>query len=75
MEKLIKTYLEREKIYPEKLSQRQHGFRHNYSTLTALSILVNFIELNKQDKKTTLAVFLDIHGAFDNIKPENAIKN
>jgi len=74
LEKLIQTYLERKEIYPEKLSKRQHGFRHNYSTLTALSTLVNCIELNKQDKKPTLAVFLDIHGAFDNIKSENAIK-
>jgi ribonuclease HI len=73
LEKLIQAYLEKEHIYPHKLSHRQHGFRPNKSTLTALSTLVNFIETNNHRNQQTLAVFLDIHGAFDNISPMRAI--
>jgi ribonuclease HI len=74
LEKLIQTYLERSKIYPSKLSARQHGFRSNRSTLTALSTLLNYIESNLHQNQQTLAIFLDIQGAFDNISPTRAIK-
>jgi len=73
LEKLIQAFLEREHIYPYKLSHRQHGFRPNKSTLTALSTLVNYIETNNHQNQQTLAVFLDIQGAFDNISPERAL--
>jgi hypothetical protein len=74
LEKLIQTYLERQNIYPNKLSPHQHGFRPNKSTLTALSNLVNYIETNFHCSQQTLALFLDIQGAFDNISPSRAIK-
>jgi len=72
-EKLIQNYLELIQIYPQKLSNRQHGFRPNYSTLTALSSLIDYIETGFDLKQHTVAVFLDIHGAFDNINPERAL--
>ncbi len=74
LEKLIQTLLERLNIYPSKLSPPQHGFRSNRSTLTALSSLTNFIETNNQRNQQTLAIFLDIQGAFDNISPLRALK-
>jgi len=74
LEKLIQSFLEEGKIYPDKLSNRQHGFHHNRSTLTSLSSVINYIETNSSQNQPTLAVFLDIHGAFDNINPYNAIK-
>jgi len=74
LEKLIQIYLEQQNIYPNKLTPRQHGFRPNKSTLTALSNLTNYIETNFQKNQQTIAVFLDIQGAFDNISPTRAIK-
>jgi len=73
LEKLIQTHLERLNIYPAKLSQRQHGFRPNRSTLTALSELINNIEWGYHRHESTVATFLDIHGAFDNIDPFRAL--
>jgi hypothetical protein len=73
LEKLIQNYLEQNHIYPENLSNRQHGFRPNMSTLTALTTFTNYIESSFSHGEMTLAVFLDIHGAFDNIQPERAI--
>jgi hypothetical protein len=73
-EKLIQNFLEIQQIYPHKLSHRQHGFRPNYSTLTALSSLIDYIETGFYHKQHIVAVFLDIHGAFDNIDPKRALK-
>jgi ribonuclease HI len=73
-EKLIQNFLEMKQIYPHKLSHRQHGFRPNYSTLTALSSLIDYIETGFYHKQHIVAVFLDIHGAFDNIDPKRALK-
>jgi hypothetical protein len=74
LEKLIQAHLEQAEIYPKKLTPRQHGFRPSRSTLTALSQLTNYIETSKHLNQQTIAVFLDIQGAFDNISPQNAIK-
>jgi hypothetical protein len=74
LEKLIQTYLEQHNIYPAKLSPRQDGFRPNKSTLTALLSLTNFIEISHHQNQQTIALFLDIQGAFDNINPARAIK-
>ena len=72
-EKHILNYLEAEKIYPHKLSHRQHGFRHNKSTYTALSSFTNYIEQAKAEGKTAIAVLVDIEGAFDNADIPNAL--
>jgi len=72
-EKLILQKLEALRIYPNKLSQLQHGFKTNRSTNTALSTFVNEIELAKDQNIQTVAIFLDIQGAFDNMDPLKAI--
>ena len=54
--------------YP--IHERQHGFRCDRSTETAISEVVNEIERNIYKRKRTLAVFLDIKSAFDTIDPE-----
>lgn len=45
----------------------QYGFRKGKSTMDNLSCLVGDIRNNFRNNKYTLAVFLDIKGAFDNI--------
>lgn len=68
LEKHIQYFLEIQKIYPNKLTQHQHGFRHDHSTMTALSTVVNYVELAHEVGETVVAVLLDIEGAFDNVK-------
>ena len=64
LEKLIQWHMEpklRNKLVA------QHGFQSGRSTETAISTLVDRIEGAIYRKQSTLAVFLDIAGAFDNI--------
>ena len=49
---------------------RQHGFRADRNTVTAISEVTDFIEQNIFFNKHVLAVFLDIQAAFDTISPE-----
>jgi len=49
----------------QKLSPRQHGFRPGKSTMTALSELQTWVN---QNGKHVLGTFLDISGAFDNVR-------
>ncbi len=49
------------------LSSNQHAFRSGYSTETALSNMVEYIEAAFIRKSYALGVFLDIQGAFDNV--------
>jgi len=72
-EKLILQRLERDRIYPNKLTHLQHGFKANRSTNTALSTFVNEVELAREQNKQTVAIFLDIQGAFDNMDPHKAL--
>ena len=75
LEKHIQLQLERLQIYPHKLSSFQHGFRNNHSTYTALSRVINYIELGLQNQEYTIAIFIDILGAFDNIIVANALED
>jgi len=74
LEKLIQQRFEVCKIYPNNLSDCQHGFRPNRSTLTALSEFTNEIEGALSVNKHAIAVFLDIKGAFDNMNPLAALE-
>ena len=47
--------------------QNQYGFRHNHSTLHAVTKLVSDLVHNMDNKKPTLSVFLDLSKAFDTI--------
>ena len=58
--------------YP--IHDRQHGFRCDRSTETAISEVVNEIEKHIFKRQRTLAVFLDIKSAFDSISPEHIRK-
>ena len=58
--------------YP--IHDRQHGFRCDRSTETAISEVVNEIEKHIFKRQRTLAVFLDIKSAFDSISPDHIKK-
>ena len=49
---------------------KQHGFRTDRNTETAISAVADYIESNIYKDKIVLAAFLDIQAAFDTIKPE-----
>jgi len=56
------------------LSANQHAFRKGYSTDSAISNTVETLERGVLTQKYSLGVFLDIQGAFDNVKPESIIQ-
>ena len=58
--------------YP--IHDRQHGFRCDRSTETAISEVTNEIEKHIYKRQRTLGVFLDIKSAFDSITPEQIKK-
>ena len=59
-----------EKIAQYPIHPRQHGFRNDRSTETALSNVVNYIEKYINNGEHVLAVFLDIQAAFDTISTD-----
>ena len=67
LERLILYHLNDDSNLQARLSAFQYGFRAGVSTETALHEFVRRIELSLAKKKTTLGIFLDIVGAFDNI--------
>ena len=48
---------------------KQHGFRHDRSTETAISDATNYIERHIFSRKFCIGISLDIQAAFDSIKP------
>ena len=70
LERLINTrltwYLEKEQI----ISTRQAGFRHHRSTEDQVAYLAQKIEDAFQDKKHTIAVWLDLEKAYDRVWKE-----
>lgn len=69
LERLIEVYL-RSTIDKRLLSDSQHAYCKGKSTETALHSIVYSIEKSLDCKEYTLAAFLDIEGAFNNIKPK-----
>ena len=55
------------------LHENQHGFRKGRSCESTLTSFVGCIEKGLQNKHYTVALFVDIKGAFDNIKNENIV--
>ena len=53
------------------LNKNQHGFWKGYSTETAISETVTFIENRILNNQFCLGVFLDIQAAFDSIDPKH----
>ena len=70
LEKLILWEIQDTTLMDNPLSKHQHAFRKHYSTDTALSVVVDKIEEGLKGKQLTIAVFLDIRGAFDAVKTE-----
>jgi ribonuclease HI len=70
LEKLVRWKME-EEIALHPLNKNQHGFRKGYSTETAISETVTFIEQRIMNKQYCLGVFLDIQAAFDSIDPKH----
>lgn len=68
--------LKRIKIFTEEnniINDEPFGFRKQHSTVHQLKRVVNFIEKNKQLRKSTGVVFLDIEKAFDSIWHEGLL--
>jgi len=68
LERLIDTYI-RLTIVQSLLFNAQHACRKGRSTDTALHSLVSSIERGFHNKEYSLAAFLDIEGAFNNVTP------
>lgn len=66
LERLVEIDLRDKSLLSSPLQVRQHAYTKGKSTVTALSDLVHYVERGLDWKKPTLAVFLDIQGAFDN---------
>lgn len=68
MEKMILTrlswYLENNQIYPEAMS----GFRSGRSAIDNVIDLITCVEHGISERKTTIAIFLDIRKAFDSVE-------
>ena len=52
-----------------KVNDRQHGFRKNKSTESAISETTNYIKKHMANNEDVIGVFFDIKDAFDTITP------
>jgi len=68
LKRLIDTHI-RLIIDQSLLSDAQHAYRKGRSTDTALHSLVSSIERDFRNKEYSLAAFLDIEGALNNVTP------
>ncbi len=74
LEKLMLWRIREKTLKESPMSKYQHGFRERISTDTALTTVVDKIEQGLLNKEISLGVFLDIKGAFDNIKIDYALE-
>ena len=75
LEKIVKWELERNSLSSNPLHDEQHAFSREKGTDTALVRVVDTIERGLLTAKLTLGVFIDIMGAFNNLKTNKAIKS
>ena len=75
LERLILWHLEEHMQTGVGLHTHQHAFRKGRSTETILTDVVDIIESSILRGGYTLATFMDIEGAFDNLSPESIITN
>jgi hypothetical protein len=73
LERLVLWNIETTTLTVDPLSSAQHAFRRDYSTDTALTAVVNKLEQGLLNQKITLAVYLDISGAFNNLSFDSAL--
>merc|ERR1712015_394370 len=74
LEKLVKWELERTSLSDKPLNKNQHAYSRVYNVDTALVQVVDEAEKGPLRKEFTLGVFIDIAGAFNNLKTENALE-
>ena len=74
LERMILDYLERDTGVDNKLTKNQFGFRKRKSTEAAIHRLTRKIEDAIQNGQFGLGVFLDVEGAFDNVKHSSIYK-
>lgn len=74
LERLIDIYI-RSFLGEESLSTAQHAYIKGKSTESALHEVVGLIEKSLRFKQYTLAAFLDIEGAFNNIEVDTIIQS
>ena len=74
LEKLVKWELERNSLSTNPLYKDQHAFRREKGTDTALVRVVDNIEKGLLRNQFTLGVFIDIAGAFNNLKTDKALQ-
>ena len=74
LEKIVKWELERNSLSSNPLHEEQHAFSREKGTDTALIRVVDTIEKGLLTGKLSLGVFIDIKGAFNNLKTNKAIQ-
>ena len=67
LERLIDVFIREKLVMSGSLSPNQHVYISGRSTETALHCVVQEIEKSLHYKEYTLAAFLDIEGAFNNV--------
>ena len=72
-EKLVKWELEKNALVERPLHKDQHAFRRHLGADTALVRVVDIIEKGLLRKEITFGLFIDIKGAFNNIKTDQAL--
>ena len=73
LETIILWHLQDDLKIETALNPNQYGFRSGHSTDAILSKVVNKIQASLKHGNSTMGIFLDIQGAFDNL-PHSAIK-
>ena len=73
MEKLIHNQLSKHLEEISYLSENQHGFRKNHSTIHSIAQLTNYINVNMDKKLTTIVTFIDFRKAFDCVQHETLL--
>jgi len=73
MERVLMWHLNATTLLEEPFHANQHAFRKGRNCETALSTMVEYIESSFIKNQFTLGVFLDIQGAFDNVRPQSII--
>ena len=73
LEKLVKWELDRSSLFEKQLHKNQHAYSRVNNVGTALVQVVDEAEKGPLRKEFTLGVFIDIAGAFNNLKTQNAL--
>ena len=67
LERLVLWHLDSTYLMDNPLHPNQFGFRKGHSTEEAISQILSRLEVNKKHRRPTIAIFLDIKGAFDTV--------